>query len=141
MAIEGNPASCEQAPELPPLQDVSAYPAVPIQVPEGAAHTYTECARIWNPIHTDKAVALAAGFPDIILHGTATLALAVTDIVNRFAAGDPTRIRRLGGRFAAMVLMPSTISLQASQQGNVVSYQVLTEAGDTAISNGFVCLD
>ena len=26
---------------------------------------YTECARIWNPIHTDRAVALAAGLPDI----------------------------------------------------------------------------
>src|SRR4029077_6419959 len=42
------------------------------------AHVYTECARIWNPIHTDRAVARAAGLPDIILHGTATLALAVS---------------------------------------------------------------
>src|SRR5262249_46399345 len=29
------------------------------------AHVYTECARIWNPIHTDRAVALGAGLPDI----------------------------------------------------------------------------
>ena len=49
---------------------------VTITVDGGLAHSYSECAHIWNPIHTDKAVALAAGLPDIILHGTATLALA-----------------------------------------------------------------
>ena len=43
-----------------------------------AAHVYTEGARIWNPIHTDAAVAARAGLPGIILHGTATLALAVS---------------------------------------------------------------
>lgn len=139
--IEGEANSCETAPELPEWQDVSTSESIPIQVPEGAAHTYTECARIWNPIHTDRAVALAAGLPDIILHGTATLALAVSEIVNRFAGGDPTQVKRLGGRFAAMVLMPSTIALQAQERDGVVSYQVLTAAGDPAISNGFVCLE
>ena len=29
----------------------------------GLAHVYTECARIWNPIHTDRAVAPAPGCP------------------------------------------------------------------------------
>src|SRR5215831_17990681 len=45
------------------------------------AHVYSECARIWNAIHTDRAAALAAGLPDIILHGTATLALAVSAVL------------------------------------------------------------
>ena len=39
-----------------------------------------------------------------------------------------------------MVLMPSTITLQSERQGDVIAYQVLTEDGDPAISNGFVCL-
>ena len=26
---------------------------LPVPVAQGAAHTYTESARIWNPIHTD----------------------------------------------------------------------------------------
>ena len=78
--------------------------------------------------------------PDIILHGTATLALAVSEIVNQFAGGDPRRVTRLGGRFAAMVLLPSTIRLQAVESDNIVSYQVLTAEGETAISGGFVCL-
>ena len=78
--------------------------------------------------------------PDIILHGTATLALAVSHIVDKFADGDPSRIKRLGGRFAAMVLMPSTITIQCHLDRNVVSYQVTNEQGELAISQGFVCL-
>ena len=109
-----------------------------LPISTGAAHTYTECAHIWNPIHTDKAFALQAGLPDIILHGTATLAMAVGKIVDEFANSQPQRIRRLGGRFSAMVLMPSTITLQTYQQDNIVSYQVLNAAGELAISSGFV---
>ncbi|MGI9327530.1 MAG: FAS1-like dehydratase domain-containing protein, partial [Pseudomonadales bacterium] len=70
-----------------------------ISVSAGAAHIYTECARIWNPIHTDRAVALNAGLPGIILHGTATLALAVSRMVNEYAGAQPRRVRRIGGRF------------------------------------------
>src|SRR5574341_1571223 len=67
---------------------------LPVAVPAGLAHVYTECARIWNPIHTDVAVARGAGLPDIILHGTATLALAVSRILGHLAA-DPRAVRRL----------------------------------------------
>ncbi len=79
------------------------------QVPvlRGAAHLYTECARIWNPIHTDRAVARAAGLPDIILHGTATLALAVSVLLEREAGGDPTPLKRVRCRFGAMVVSGS----------------------------------
>jgi acyl dehydratase len=44
------------------------------------AHVYSECARIWNPIHTDLTAARAAGLADPILHGTATLARAVSAV-------------------------------------------------------------
>jgi len=139
--VIGEDVTSEIAPTLPVRQDTSAADRQAIEIDAGAAHTYTECARIWNPIHTDRAIALAAGLPDIILHGTATLAFAISAIVNRFADSDPTRVRRLGGRFAAMVLMPSTISLRCRIDANIVSYDVLTETGDTAISQGFVVLD
>src|SRR5207302_758537 len=54
-----------------------------VEVGATAGHIYTECARIWNPIHTDVALARAAGLPGPILHGTATLALAVSRVVRR----------------------------------------------------------
>ena len=83
----------------------------PVPLDAGAAHVYTECARIWNPIHTDPVAAQRAGLPAIILHGTATHALAVSEVVARYAGGDPTRVRRIGGRFGGMVLLPSTVTV------------------------------
>ena len=138
--IDGGASDIEQAPALPELHDLQAAESQAIEVQTGSAHIYTECARIWNPIHTDRTVALKAGLPDIILHGTATLALAVSKIVDRYADGDPSRVIRLGGRFAAMVMMPSILNLQTVETNGVVSYQVLTHDHQTAISGGFVCL-
>jgi acyl dehydratase len=74
---------------------------------------YTECARIWNPIHTDIAVARAAGLPGIVLHGTATLALAVSRLVARDLGGDPLAVREVAARFSAMVPLPSRYTLRA----------------------------
>jgi acyl dehydratase len=88
---------------------------LPGEVPAGLAHVYTECARIWNPIHTDVAVARAAGLPDIILHGTATLALAVSGIL-RHTGTDPRDVRRVTGRFTGMVSLPSRLTIRAAKE-------------------------
>ncbi len=143
--ITGEPVASEDTPPLPTMagQQPSAgsrRESISIPVPEGLAHVYTECARIWNPIHTDRAVALAAGLPDIILHGTATLAMTVTRLVNGSLEGDPTRVIRLGGRFSAMVLMPSVLTLEIlGDAAGTLFFEVRTEAGDVAFSQGFLC--
>jgi len=114
-----------------------------LAVGAGCAHTYTECARIWNPIHTDRQFAQNAGLADIILHGTATMALAVSQLVEQFTQGQPHRVTRIGGRFAAMVFMPSTLKLQSSNisaqpdGSQMVSYNVVTAENTSAISHGF----
>ncbi|MGE0621306.1 MAG: MaoC/PaaZ C-terminal domain-containing protein [Pseudomonadales bacterium] len=143
VAVTGGSSSVEAAPDTPgPVTPDASAPVLSLAVAGGAAHTYTECARIWNPIHTDRAVALAAGLPDIILHGTATMALSVSALVNACLDGDPTRVRRLGGRFAAMVLMPSTLTVHVqSIADGVIRYQVLTEDGQPAFQNAFLCFD
>ncbi len=84
-------------------------PRVTVRVPiaSTAAHVYTECARIWNPIHTDPRTAERAGLPGIILHGTATLALAVSTVIDHESDGRPEGVRRIGARFARMVPLPS----------------------------------
>ena len=110
-----------------------------IDVPAGAAHVYSECARIWNPIHTDLAVATAAGLPGLILHGTATLALAVSRVVARTLAGDPTRVRALGARFTGMVLMPSRLTVCSRQsRRDRVEFEVLDSSGSRALSGGWL---
>ena len=117
-----------------------------IDLPAGAAHIYTECARIWNPIHTDRAVARAAGLPGIILHGTATLAHGVSTVVDQRADGHPDRIRRIACRFAAMVELPSSITINVwpgtpTPDGNTtVPFEVLNARGHAAVKDGVVVL-
>jgi len=104
---------------------------------------YTECARIWNPIHTDRAVAMDAGLPDIILHGTATLALAVSQVLRREPAEAGRRVRRIACRFTGMVRLPSAITVQGlgettERASRVVAFQALTEDGRPAVHQGLI---
>jgi acyl dehydratase len=117
-----------------------------VPITANAAHVYTECARIWNPIHTDAAFAAAAGLPGIILHGTATLALALSCIIAAEAGGSPGRIRRIAGRFGAMVFLPSEITVRvgsrvATAAGADVRFEVCNGNGDTVVRDGLVVLD
>jgi acyl dehydratase len=41
----------------------------------------------------------ARGCPAVILHGTATLALAIGVVVDEALAGDPERVERIAARF------------------------------------------
>jgi acyl dehydratase len=110
----GGPAVVvEEAPAVAGNSDAPAPSStVTIAIPREMPHVYTECASIWNPIHTERTVALAAGLPDIILHGTATWALAGREIVRVYGEGDPRRLRRLHGRFRAMVLPGTEIRVE-----------------------------
>lgn len=112
-----------------------------IAIPAQAAHASIEWARIWNPIDTDRAHALAAGLPAIILHGTATPALAVSSLLRHHCGVDPTRVVRLGGRISGMVLMPSTETPRfRAQDGGVIGFEMINADGRAAISRGFVAL-
>jgi acyl dehydratase len=115
-----------------------ALVAVDRPIGAGAAHVYTECARIWNPIHTDRAIARAAGLDDIILHGTASLAHGVTAAVTHLAGGDPTRLRHISGRFGAMVPMPSTLTVRLFADHR---FEVSTPDGARAVRDGFLVID
>ncbi|NOT56866.1 MAG: hypothetical protein HOP18_19890 [Deltaproteobacteria bacterium] len=136
--------------DIPAMPEVSGGPPsvrteVTVPISALAAHVYTECARIWNPVHTDTAVAARAGLPGLILHGTATLALAVSQIVEWEADNTPERVGRVAGRFNAMVLMPSEITVrilsrQRAAGGDVVSFDVITAEGGFAVRDGVVVL-
>ncbi len=139
------PAGDAPALLMAPKAGDTARAEIPLAIPAGAAHVYTECARIWNPVHTDRAAAAAAGLPTIILHGTATMAMAVSKIVAAEAGYNPERVRRVHGRFAAMVLMPSLATVRINSRtpasgGAAVSFEVLTADGGRAIRDGMVLL-
>ena len=109
-----------------------------------AAQQYTECARIYNPIHTEPSIAKAAGLPGIILHGSATKAMSLGVVINRCFGADATRITRLCGQLRAMVLMDTTMAVEALAEEVVdgekrVLFRTVTEDGQPAIRNGIVC--
>lgn len=110
-----------------------------IEVAATAAHVYTECARIWNPIHTDLAYARAAGLPGIILHGTATLALTVSKLLAHYGL-EPRAVRRVRCRFSGMVLMPAILQVHAARADAALAVETRDDRGVPVITRGEVLL-
>ena len=113
-------------------------------VPLHAAQQYTECAQIYNPIHTEPSVAKAAGLPDIILHGSATKAMSLTAVIDQCFDGDASRVTRLCGQLRGMVLMNTDVVVQGLAEAVVdgekrVLFQALNSDGQPAVANGIVC--
>lgn len=134
--LEGGERSLARV-EDPPRHENALKAVGTIEVPATAAHVYTECARIFNPIHTDVAYARAAGLPGIILHGTATLAVSVSKTLDSFEK-TPTSVRRVRCRFAGMVLMPSDLTVLASREGTSIAFETRNERGEAVIQRGWI---
>jgi len=110
-----------------------------------AAHVYDGCTGLSFPIHTSKKFALSKGLETPILQGTATLSMALRDLVNREAKGDPTRVKELSCSFRGMVTPGSDINLRLlaktnTDKGTNLFYEVLNDEGKKAIADGYVLL-
>ncbi len=138
VATEGE-ARVQTEPLDRPVPPASAEPrwSAAVAVGARAAHVYSECARIWNPIHTDIAVARSAGLAAPILHGSATLALAVSQVIERDLDGDPTRVREIAVRFTGLVFMPSTVTVRGrGRAGDLLAFDAVDERGELVLSEG-----
>jgi acyl dehydratase len=106
---------------------------------------YDGCTNIVFPIHTSKKFAHEVGLAGIILQGTATLALAVTELINREADGNPSKLEEIYCRFTGIVLPGSDIRLQvfysmADNHSGSIFFEVINQEGDKAISHGYALL-
>ncbi len=144
--LDGPDVVLEPAPVRPVCSAQMSDPLWRVEIPIGlhAGQQYTECAQIYNPIHTEPSVAKAAGLPDIILHGSATKAIALTAVINRCFNGDATRVTRLYGQLRGMVLMDSVITVECLADETVdgerrIFFRTLNTEGQMAISDGLVC--
>ena len=139
---EGPACWLDRPPELPAVTASQAGGwSAPVEIPWGLPHVYSECAQIYFAIHTERSFAQGVGLPDILLHGTATLAIATREIVDRACGGDPARLTRVGGRFAAMIIPGSTITVRLDEEGRTAAgrllrFTVLNAAGQPAIRDG-----
>ena len=143
--LDGDDAEIESAPPLPQRSSDDAEPvwSTTFRIDPQAPHVYTECADIWNPIHTERRVALAAGLPDIILHGSANIVIALREVINRSLDGDPTRVTRFAGQFRGMVIPGAEVTVDALEvrdEGDreIVFYEMRNHLGELAIANGAV---
>lgn len=134
--VNGDDSVFEEPPNWPEDTPPNDWTETDIPVARAMPHVYTETADIWNPIHTEREVALAAGLPDIILHGTATWALAVREVVAARLGGDPARLARFTGRFTGMVIPGTDITVRHASTNKGAVYEVIAADGSKAISAG-----
>lgn len=124
-------------PDPPPAPTDGPVWEAPVAVDPLFTYVYDGCSDIVFPIHTSPAFARSVGLPGIIVQGTATLALAVSRLVDREAGGDPARIASIGCRFSGMVLPGTTIRVVLNgRDGNDLFFEVHDENGRRALSNG-----
>ena len=86
---------------------------------------------------------LAAGLPDIILHGSANILVALREVINRSLDGDPTRVTRYAGQFRGMVIPGQDVTVNALEVRDdgdrmVIFYEMRNHLGESAIANGVV---
>jgi acyl dehydratase len=130
-----------------PLPQESAEPLWESRIPIDPLrpHIYDGCTNIVFPIHTSRAFARQVGLPGTILQGTATLAFAVREIINREAGGNPLALKSLFCRFTGMVLPGTEIRVRlvgksGKKDGTDLHFIVLNQEGQKAISGGWAFL-
>ena len=114
-----------------------------VYIPLYAGQQYTECAGIYNPIHTERSVARAVGLPDTILHGSAIQAIALSVIINRCFNGDAQKITRVCGQIRSMVLMNTTIRIELLKEHDdagkrTILFRMFNQDGQVVIPDGLV---
>ena len=115
---------------------------VELPIPRQLPYLYDGCTGIVFPIHTSVSFARGMGLPDIVLQGTATLAIAIREVLDREAGGTPERLREVATQFASMVVPDTAITVELThreQRGveKLVGFQVKTDDGKYALRHGF----
>jgi hypothetical protein len=137
----------EQLPAVPRQPEASAalWESI-IPIDPLAPFIYDGCTNIHFPIHTSVKFAHEVGLPGIIHQGTSTLALAVHNILNREAGGDPGRLISVYCRFTGMVLPGSAIRVRLTGKNEGpgatdLFFTVLNAEEKLAVSDGYIRLE
>ncbi|MEW5723974.1 MAG: MaoC/PaaZ C-terminal domain-containing protein [Thermodesulfobacteriota bacterium] len=123
--------------DTPPIADVLWEAMVPID--RMLPYVYDGCTDIVFPIHTSPAFARLVGLPGVVLQGTCTLALAVREIINREAWGDPARLETVSCRLTGLVRPGTEIWVQLllkSGRDRELHFVVLNGEGEKVLSGG-----
>jgi acyl dehydratase len=116
-----------------------------LQVSAADPWVYDACADVHFPIHTSAAFAHLVGLPGPIYQGTATLARAVSTIIDAEAGGEAERLLEVSGLFTGMVLPDTNLAVEVmaikeSTKERTLFFRVLNQEGRRAIRDGCVRL-
>lgn len=143
---EGAGKGGESVPSVPkpPKESATLWESV-IPIEPLAPFIYDGCTNIYFPIHTSVQFAHQVGLPGIIHQGTSTLAIAVHNVLNREAGGDPHRVETIYCRFSGMVLPGSAIRVCLTgknklSEGTDLFFIVFNAGEKRAISDGYIRL-
>jgi acyl dehydratase len=108
---------------------------------EDQTYRYGRVSGDLNPIHLDDAAARSVGLPGIIVHGLCTMAFCSRAVIARFCADDPTRLRRLAVRFAAVVQPGETVThslwrARHRAEQEQIFFETASSGGRVAIKDG-----
>ena len=129
--------------ELPAWDGENGDSAGVIETERTTAHIYTECARIWNPVHTERAYALGLGLKDIILHGTYSWARALQLLASHYGLSERNLpFSRYGARFCGMVIPGDRLVVTARQyRPGRLQFRIRNDRGETVLDRGIAEFD
>jgi acyl dehydratase len=130
---------------LPPEgpDDAAALWTTSVTVDRLAAHVYSACSDIYFAVHTSQAFAESVGLPVPILHGTATMSIAVREVLTREADSDPTRVRGIACRFRSPVVPGEALLVRLRSRKEMrrmteLGFDVCGSSGQLVVSDGLL---
>lgn len=135
----GEGQSVEQLPRLPGFDesaDLLWETEIPIE--RRATYLYDGCTDITFQIHTSPAFARFVGLSDIILQGTAMLAMTAREIVDRQAGSDPGRLAEIACRFTSTITPGTNVRLQLiGEHLDLCGFRVINAQGKAALTGSY----
>ena len=89
-----------------------------------------------NPLHVLPAAARAAGFDRPIMHGANTFGLVCHDLLTRFCAGEPGRLRRFAARFSGPLFPGEALTVAYWQAAGGLRFAARAAGRDGPVLDG-----
>lgn len=141
VGLQGKECAVDLPPPWPQPETSLVWTETTVEVGRSLPHIYTECTGIWAPIHTERSAAIAAGLPDIIMHGSGTLAVAIRQILDALGQSDLYRVHRFACRFTGLVVPPTKLAIRyAVDEQGMLLFDVVTSTGQSVIANGRILI-
>jgi acyl dehydratase len=123
-----------------PAPDVEPVATMRYHVDPDQSFRYADASGDFGTYHVDPEAAQEAGFPGVIVHGLCTMAFAARAIVDACCERDPSKLQRLGVRFAAPLLPNQEIATRIyrdeSHSGSTYMFEVDDASDATVIRRG-----